>query len=366
MLFLVIFSALLTIASSQSPNAAVSCTPKPPTQLSESLAGRIVYCTNSEQKKCLDQNKVLLEGKCYTLGTPGPCREYEIVVVDKKVYDESKIVRGKCHPLFTCNNNQFEERMSYDQCCYDTTEIDNKICPREMNLRLRKNAFGEGECELISNATNSYTTPKFLLRDGFCYFPNDVLNYEYTLSTYEHRFPQLRVEHALANMTFHCTPQERACFEKDLVLFPQRDGQCYPLLSTRPCPHGHWLVLDAGALELGVLTPVCAGPRCPPGHLFMARDQRCRSLTELQTELCAGEDLLFDVFGEAHCGRFVRQKDLLRMPRRKNGDTCALQRPNPFADGFAGGQSVLMPLCGPSDQERCRLPVMHTPEKPSL
>lgn len=106
-----------------------------------------------------------------------------------------------------------------------------------------------------------------------------------------------------ANRTIQCTPEERDCFTRSMVRYPE-DGSCYPVRSRGPCVDGRWLVVDKReALRsdgLGHVVGKCElnGTRaCPPLRIPMARDGICA----LRHVVCRGAPIAFDIFGEAEC-----------------------------------------------------------------
>lgn len=109
-----------------------------PAQSQASPAGAAV---TPEERACLDSLKLLYpgDGRCYQLGTTGPCKSHEWLVLDARTPDR---LRPVCARVPCADKEVLWPR---DGRCYQRFRDRETLCPHQNNL-LVSNPFGLGEC----------------------------------------------------------------------------------------------------------------------------------------------------------------------------------------------------------------------------
>ncbi|KAK7792695.1 hypothetical protein R5R35_003694 [Gryllus longicercus] len=170
-------------------------------------------------------------------------------------------------------------------------------------------------------------------------------------------YPQMVEQNA------YCDSNQQNCDPANLVIFESNGNyQCNALLDS--CGGNGWLTVNKTKFEyFGELEVVCETSLCAPGYVVF-EDSGCVDQLYVQSVLCVG-DVLFDVFGVAHCGGGFTQEQMLSISFNPSNGLCNFITPQDVVTRVAyAGENVLRPLCGPDDSGNCIIEVVAEPDIP--
>jgi len=254
---------------------------------------------------CMDRHLRFTDGKCYKLGSRGPCQEGESFSWGG--------TKGTCEP------SEIEKRI------FDLIPLNNPMersSPSSIGRATRQNCNVDelGKCRKTLNLRNR-------IEGGS---KDDIVDW----------LVQFAKEDNRCSGVLSPTEKRKAeCHREGKVLF--EDGECYNLLERGPCfENAMWLVMS---VEDGNLVPRCKHRRCLSSTgSFLTRDCQCY-LRDAEDVCGKNEQLYDDILGNGICG-CKPAHDIW-----DGDDTCyPLHHQGP-----CGEEEVLLPGVGADSRTEC-------------